>query len=146
MLSTVPRPILTRIGLLLLALVASFAPAGLHTIEQRGIREIVADEVAEHGRLLDALLAQAARPLRLFTESYARRISFTRPADPTRGASAESTLAGLRTFDLHAAWVVEADGTVRPPRKIRERTRPGGSPAHSCSTRLGSPPPPRRST
>jgi len=116
LLSTVPRPILTRIGLLLLALVASFAAAlaGLHTIEQRGIREIVADEVAEHGRLLDALLAQAARPLRLFTESYARRISFTRPADPTRGASAESTLrAGLRTFDLHAAWVVEADGTVR---------------------------------
>lgn len=83
-------------------------------IEQRGVREIVADETEEHGRLLDSLLAQSARPLRLFTESYARRISFTRPADPTRGASAESVLrAGLRTFDLHAAWVMEADGTVR---------------------------------
>jgi signal transduction histidine kinase len=116
LLSIGPPQILARIGWLLLTLLVSFlgALAGLRAIELRGLREIVADETEEHGRLLDNTLLQASRPLRLFTESYSRRTTYTRPNEMRRGASAESSLrTGLRTFELQAAWVVEADGSLR---------------------------------
>ncbi|MBI5770182.1 MAG: ATP-binding protein [Verrucomicrobia bacterium] len=112
----VPPQIRTRIAALLAGLVVllAIAIAGIHWIEERGRAETVADEANEHGRLLDALLMHAGRPLRLFVETNARRVSFTRPGEAPRGASPETTLrAGLRTFGVDAAWVLEADGVPR---------------------------------
>lgn len=116
MISNAPHQILTRIGWLLLSLLAVFfcALGALHLIERRGWHEIVADETEKHSRLLDLLLTQKGKPLRLFTESYARRTSFTRPLNNPVGAPPLRTLlAGLKTFEIHAAWVLEADGSVR---------------------------------
>lgn len=119
---TVPFQIALRIGLLFAALLGLFLAAigGIHFIERNGVRKIVADEELVRGQALDAFLMHAGRPLRLFVESYARRITFTRPAEVSRGASPEGTLrTGLRTFEIDAAWIIETDGQVR----LHESTR-----------------------
>jgi signal transduction histidine kinase len=116
LLSKAPPQIIVRIGWLLVILLTVFFSGlgALHWIERRGWHAIVEDETEKHGRLLDVLIAQKNKPLRLFAESYARRTSFTRPLDNARSTPPERTLlAGLRTFELQAAWVLEADGSVR---------------------------------
>ena len=56
----------------------------------------------------------AGKPLELFVDNYSRRTVFTRPDEEKRPALAESTLnTGLHTYELAAAWVLEADGRVR---------------------------------
>ncbi len=116
LLSHVPPQIIARIGWLLTALMVAFLGAIglLYLIEKRGLDEIIADETEAHSRALDFVLSQAGAPLRLFSESYARRMAFTRPTETPRGATPDATLrAGLKTFELQAAWVLEADGRVR---------------------------------
>lgn len=110
------RWVLVRCGAVVLALAAIFAvaSAAVLAMEQRLSRELLATERQRVVRWVDDVLEAGGTPLRLFVESYARRTSFTRPERETTGASPETTLAsGLRTHNLAAAWVVEADGTVR---------------------------------
>jgi len=110
------RYVLVRCGAVLLVLVAVFAAAGaaILAVERQLEREHVAAERQRVVRWVDDVLEAGGTPLRLFVESYARRTSFTRPERESAGASPETTLAsGMRTHRLAAAWVVEADGTVR---------------------------------
>ena len=130
MISNAPQQILTRIGWLLISLLAVFVCAlgALHLIERRGWHEIVVDETEKHSRLLDLLLTQKGRPLRLFTEAYASQTSFTDPLNhPLDAPPLRTLLAGLITFELHAAWVMEADGSARLP-EGNDATFPAGPP------------------
>ncbi len=148
--SSIPRQILVRIGFLLAALLAINLSilGGLALVERHAIGRIVADEHEEHGRLIDGILSMADKPLHLFVESYARRTVLTRPDGRT--AEAESVLnAGLRTHELDAAWVLEADGSVRfqitssgtppqpPPLPTPELVRLQSRQVHFFVARLG---------
>ena len=100
--------------LLTLAGAFSLTLVAVHRIESHGMHEIVAQQSSSYANLFDEVLMRAELPLRMFTDSYARRASLTRPNETPRGASAAATLvSGLNTFELHFAWVIEADGTVR---------------------------------
>lgn len=71
-------------------------------------------ETLEHGILFDRVLDLAARPLEAFVESYGRRTSFTRPGEGSAATEAQEVLvAGLRTFRVHGAWILNADDSVR---------------------------------
>ena len=110
------RQILMRIASLFSVLLALslLAVVGLWKVEQQGLQEIVGEEMEEHGRLLDGVLALAGEPLRLLVEGYGRRRMFTRPNENESPARAESTLdAGLHIYGLDSAWVLEADGKLR---------------------------------
>lgn len=116
MLFSIPRQVFVRIGFLLAALLAIHLGilVVLVLVERHAVREIIADEREEHGRLLDGVFAMAGKPLHLFVDGYSRRTVFTRPDAEKRSTLGESTLnSGLHTYDLSAAWVLEADGTVR---------------------------------
>ncbi len=111
-----PRQIVRRILVFVLALAALFAGAAywVSGVERSILRDIMASETAEHGVLFDRVLELAARPLEMFVESYGRRTSFTRPGDASAVAEAGDVLAaGVRTFRLDGAWVLNADDTVR---------------------------------
>lgn len=116
MFSRVPRQLLLRCLAALTLLLAAFAvSAGILGALRRGALEEVRDAERQIlGRWLDNTLGNVSDRLRLFVESYARRTSFTRPEQESRGMTPEASLAaGLRTYDVDAAWVLEADGSVR---------------------------------
>ncbi len=112
----VHRPLVLRGIAALALLLAAFAiSAGiLNALRQRAIEEVREAERQVLGRWLDTTLGNVSDRLRLFVESYARRTTFTRPEQESRGMTPEASLnAGLRTYDIDAAWVLEADGSVR---------------------------------
>ncbi|MBL9198902.1 MAG: hypothetical protein JNL39_00290 [Opitutaceae bacterium] len=87
---------------------------GLALVE-RGIRDAIAqDEAAEQGERFDGALRLASEPLRMFTEAYARRVTFIRPRAVLDGAAPRTVLANaLRTFRTDYVWVIEADDAPR---------------------------------
>ena len=111
---SIPRHIILRIGFLLAALLAIQLGilACLSLIERRAVREIFADEREEHGRLLDGILRMEGKPLQMFVEDYARR-ALPAGSDDTGPATLSMLAAGVRTHEIAAAWLLEADGTVR---------------------------------
>ncbi len=115
-LRAIPRQILKRCFAVLAALLALFslAVAVLYMLKERSKEQVQKEEREHLAHWIDGVLQAGGKPLRLFVESYSRRISFTRPDRESVGASPEATLsAGLRTYELDAAWVLEADGSVR---------------------------------
>jgi signal transduction histidine kinase len=113
---SIPRQIFVRLGLLLAALFTIHLGilVALSLVERHAIRAILAEEREEHGRLIDGIFTMAGKPLQLFVEGYARRTIFTRPDEEKRSTAAESALnAGLHTYELAAAWIQEADGSLR---------------------------------
>lgn len=105
-----------RILIFLTALVVLFAAAMIwvHRVEETVGHEIMTSETSQHGMLFDRVLDLAARPLEMFVDSYGRRTFFTRTGDDRLSNEAQDVLAaGLRTFRLDGAWVLNADDSIR---------------------------------
>jgi signal transduction histidine kinase len=111
-----PRPLVLRSLAALALLLAAFAVSAaiLGALRQRAIEEVRDAERQSLSRWLDTTLVGVSDRLRLFVASYARRTTFTRPEQENRGMTPEASLStGVRTYEIDAAWVLEADGAVR---------------------------------
>lgn len=121
-----PSEFFRRIVLFASLLLAAFAfaIAGLALVERGTRREIAENETAEQAHRFDGALRLSRQPLTMFTEAYARRVTFIRPRLVLDGASARTVLASaLRTFRSDLVWVIEADDSLRH-HVAREGLRP----------------------
>ena len=118
----------TRLALMFgLMLLAYGATAwALHGWYEREADRMLADLQRERSTLLDQVLQLTSQPLRNFATDYSNwdeMLAFVHSGDPAWAAV--NIDASLNTFNLQAAWVLRADGTL-----VYGATRQLGEPQH----------------